>query len=79
MPVGNSPARREARLKPEYAHLYPPLQAGEWDSAAVMAERLIAWLLGQNQHGYLVSDRVLRSEHFEFRGGERNGPLERVP
>ena len=69
----DSPGRREARLKPEFAHLYPPLKAGQWEPAAVMAERLIAWLLGQSNHGYLVSDRVLRSEHFDFRGGRCEG------
>ena len=70
MPRGNAPTRREARLKPEFAHLYPPLKAGQWETAAVMAERLVAWLLGKKQHGYLVSDRVLRQEHFDFRGGQ---------
>jgi hypothetical protein len=66
------PRRREARLKPEFAHLYPPLKAGEWQSAAVMSERLVAWLLGTRKHGYLSSERVLRPEHFDFRGGERD-------
>lgn len=68
-----SPRRREARLKPEFAHLYPPLEAGRWGSAAIMADRLIAWLLGKKKHGYMSSQRVLRPEHFDFRGGENDG------
>ena len=60
---------REARLKPEFAHLYPPLEAGSWDSAAKMADRVVAWLLRQPDKGYVAPERVLRSEHFDFRGG----------
>jgi hypothetical protein len=59
---------REARLKPEFAHLYPSLEAGRWDSAAMMADRVVAWLLRQPHGGYISPDRVLRPEHFEFRG-----------
>jgi hypothetical protein len=63
------PHIREARLKPEYAHLYPPLQPNRWEPAALMADRMVAWLLRQPNRGYVAPDRVLRSEHFEFRGG----------
>jgi hypothetical protein len=65
--------RREARLKPEFAHLYPPLKAGQWGPAGTMANKLIAWVLGTKKHDYVSSERVLREEHFEFRGGERSG------
>ena len=61
---------REARLKPEFAHLYPALEAGRWDPAAVMADRMVAWLLRQPDKGYVAPERVLRSEHFDFRGGD---------
>ena len=64
--------RREARLKPEFAHLYPPLKAGQWESAALMANKLVAWVVGKKKHGYTSSERVLRAEHFEFRGGEES-------
>jgi hypothetical protein len=63
------PRIREARLKPEFAHLYPPLEAGRWESAAMMADRLVAWLLRQPDKGYVSPERVLRAEHFDFRGG----------
>ena len=67
-PTGK-PRVREARLKAEFAHLYPPLQPGRWEPAAAMADRLVAWLLRQPDRGYMAPERVLRSEHFEFRGG----------
>jgi hypothetical protein len=65
------PGIREARLKAEFAHLYPPLEAGRWEPAALMADRVVAWLLRQPDRGYMAPERVLRSEHFEFRGGAR--------
>ncbi len=63
------PRVREARLRPEFAHLYPPLEPGRWEPAAAMADRVVAWLLRQPDRGYMAPERVLRSEHFEFRGG----------
>jgi hypothetical protein len=63
------PRLREARLRSEYAHLYPPLEPGRWESAALMADRVVAWLLRQPNRGYVAPERVLRSDHFEFRGG----------
>ena len=60
---------REARLKPEFAHLYPPLIGGRWEPAGIMADRMVAWLLRQsNRSGYVSPHRVLRAEHFDFRG-----------
>ena len=63
------PRVREARLKAEFGHLYPPLEPGRWEPAAAMADRIVAWLLRQPDRGYMAPDRVLRSDHFEFRGG----------
>jgi hypothetical protein len=63
------PPGREARMKAEFAHLYPPLEPGRWEPAAAMADRLVAWLVRQPNRGYVAPERVLRSEHFEFRGG----------
>jgi len=59
---------REARLKHEFAHLYPPLTPGQWETAGLMADRMVAWLLRAGR-GYLAPARALRSEHFDFRGG----------
>jgi hypothetical protein len=65
---------REARLKPEFAHLYPPLEADRWEPAGVVADRMVSWLLRQRDGGYVAPHRVLHPDHFEFRGS-----LERIP
>lgn len=59
---------REARLKPDFAHLYPPITAGVWVPAVELGARLLFWhlqLTGQVQLG----ERLLIEAHFEFRGG----------
>jgi hypothetical protein len=63
------PRVREARLRPEFAHFYPSLEPARWESAARMADQVVAWLVRQPDRGYVAPERVLRSEHFEFRGG----------
>ena len=60
---------REARLRPEYAHLYPMLEPGVWVSAAGTAEKVAAARLLQLADNYVFHDRVLIDAHFEFRGG----------
>jgi hypothetical protein len=60
---------REARLRPEYAHLYPMLVPGAWDSAAATADKVAAIRLQQLAETYVLHDRVLPESHFEFRGG----------
>ncbi len=63
-------SQREARLRPEFAHLYPYLRAGEWDSAAVLADRVVASILGRPDGRFIVGERALDAEHFEFRGSD---------
>jgi len=59
---------REARLRPEYAELYPELVPGQWEPAARIAEVVLArYLLQQLTDGQ--ADRALNETHFEFRGG----------
>jgi hypothetical protein len=68
---------REARLRPEYAHLYPMLKPGAWESAAETADKVAATRLQQLAEAYVLHDRVLAEAHFEFRGGvprHRLGP-----
>ena len=60
---------REARLRPELAHLYPGLTPGQWESAARIAEAVLANLMLQEMAEAAASERVLPEEHFEFRGG----------
>ena len=72
MPAG-PPARaprREARLRPEHAGLYPGVRAGIWEAAAVLVDRIVAARLLRG--GPLeICGRVLSDEHFEFRGGSK--------
>jgi hypothetical protein len=67
-PIG----RREARLRPEQATRYPGIEAGVWQSAAVLCDRVLAGglLRGSPMDWH---DRVLPAEHFEFRGGGPEG------
>jgi hypothetical protein len=64
---------REARLRPEYADLYPTLTAGQWEPAARVAEAVLARLLLLEISDAPLQDRVLREEHFEFRGESPDG------
>ncbi len=50
--------------------LYPGLEPGAWQDATALAEQLLAEHMLRPSPGYMLSDRVLASEHFEFRGGE---------
>jgi hypothetical protein len=61
--------RREARLRPEHAHRYPWLHAEDWLSAATLADRVLAAALLRGRDSSLWI-RLLRDEHFEFRGGD---------
>ncbi len=68
----SSIGRREARLRPEYATRYPGIQAGVWEPAAVLCDRVLAGgLLRGSPMGW--RHRVLAAEHFEFRGDMPNG------
>ena len=59
--------RREARLKPEFAALYPGLRPEVWYSAAWLSARQFARI---RCDGAAVSiAEVLNDQHFEFRGG----------
>ena len=67
-PGTESGGRREARLRPEHAHRYPGLRAEDWVSAATLADQVLAGALLRGRDTSLW-DRLLRDEHFEFRGG----------
>jgi hypothetical protein len=64
---------REARLRPEFAHLYPILTPGHWEPAARVAEAVLARLLLLEITDAPLQDRVLNEEHFEFRGETPDG------
>ncbi len=64
---------REARLRPEYADLYPTLTPGQWEPAARVAEVVLARLLLLEISDAPLQDRVLPEGHFEFRGETPDG------
>jgi hypothetical protein len=70
--TSSSIRRREARLRPEHAARYPGIEVGMWQSAAVLCDRVLAGgLLRGSPMGW--RERVLPTEHFEFRGGGPEG------
>jgi hypothetical protein len=71
--VGEQAPGREARLRPEFAPLYPGLEPGEWQDATAIAEQMLAEHLLRPSPGYMLSERLLAREHFEFRGGNTCG------
>jgi hypothetical protein len=64
---------RQARLRPDYASLYPGLEPGVWQDADDLAEQLLTQHLLRPSPGFMLSGRVLPVEHFEFRGGDSPG------
>jgi hypothetical protein len=60
---------REARLRPEFAHIYPELVPGQWEPAARIARVVLARYLMQQLTDAPTPDRALDEAHFEFRGG----------
>jgi hypothetical protein len=68
---------REARLRPEFAELYPGVRAGEWMAAAVLADTVLADRLLRG-HAVDIRGRVLEEAHFDFRGGVGQGEREGV-
>jgi hypothetical protein len=63
---------RQARLRPEYSFIYPTLEAGVWESAVTLADRLLADSLLRG-HDTALRGPVLLDAHFEFRGGSSRG------
>jgi hypothetical protein len=63
---------REARLKAEFAHLYPPVQPGVWTPAAEVGARMLFWHL-QLTGTVVLGERLLDTQHYEFRGGWSRG------
>jgi hypothetical protein len=61
-----NPMLRQARLKPEFASLYPGFQAGVWRPAAEAAAQLLALMRSASA---AFEERVMNERHFEFRGG----------
>jgi hypothetical protein len=72
--MGEQPSVREARLRPEFAQRYPYLTPGIWEPAAVLADRVVAAVLGRPDGRFISRERALDPEHFEFRGRGSSPP-----
>ena len=62
---------RQARVKPQFAALYPGMVAGEWMPAWLLAEQLLA---RAEEQGVRPGERVCVPAHIEFRGGGKRPP-----
>lgn len=61
-------AVREARLRPEWADLYPGVTPDIWQVAAQLVPVVLRYRM-QGRTTWEFAERVLIDEHFEFRGG----------
>ena len=61
------PSTREARLKREFANLYPGLKPGVWYNAAWLSARQFARMRCDGRADSMA--KVVNETHFEFRGG----------
>src|SRR4051794_37188123 len=62
------PSIREARLRPDAAHLYPDLPADRWLEASRLAQLAATDTPDQSPHS---EGRALNDRHFEFRHGDK--------
>lgn len=60
---------REARLRNDFAHLYPGINASAWTPVEILINRVVTLLYGEpTNSGRITGARLLREDHFEFRG-----------
>jgi hypothetical protein len=68
---------REARLRPQYASLYPALEPGTWQPATAIGRQLLLWHLTASIPP--EGERLMSEEHFEFRGGTKRDSSDAAP
>lgn len=61
-------AVREARLRPEWADLYPGVVPDVWQAATDLVPVVLRHRM-QGRATWEFAERVLVDEHFDFRGG----------
>lgn len=60
---------REARLRADFAYLYPGIESGAWTPVERLISRVVTLLYGDPvKSGHITGARLLREDHFEFRG-----------
>ena len=71
----NEARGREARLRPEFDYLYPDIEARSWQPVELMINRVVTMLYGdRSRSGIITGERLLREDHFEFRGSSPRPP-----
>ena len=65
---GAEMAAREARLRPEWADLYPDIRPDVWHIAAELVPHVLRHRLSSERR-WEFTRRILDDDHFEFRGG----------
>ena len=61
---------REARLRQEHVKLYPGLEPNVWMPVETLLHHITDLIYRDNtKAGAITGTRLLRQEHFEFRGG----------
>ncbi len=69
---------RRARVRPEFAELYPQIVGQIWVSARAAASAVRRAHRRQGREA-ISGQRVLTDAHFEFRGGQRQRQAARAP
>ncbi len=66
---------REARLRPEFDYLYPEIEPATWQPVEELINRVVTLLYGdRSRAGVITGERLLRDDHFEFRGASPRPP-----
>ncbi len=65
----SAPRGREARLRKQFAQLYAGIDAGVWIPVELALRRVTDLIhKDRSKSGVITGGRLLRDEHFEFRG-----------
>jgi hypothetical protein len=65
----STPRGREARLRTEYAGLYPGLKPGVWTPVEKLLHQVTELIhKDRSRSGIITGQRLLHDEHFEYRG-----------
>jgi hypothetical protein len=71
----NGPRGREARLRREFDYLYPDIEPDTWQPVEILINRVVTMLYGdRSRAGVITGERLLRDDHFEFRGTSPRPP-----
>lgn len=71
----NAPRGREARLRQEFDYLYPEIEPGVWQPVETLINQVVTMLYGDRSRAdQITGERLLRDDHFEFRGTSPRPP-----